>query len=47
MVEEDKKRRARIKVCKSTNENIRKRPINNKAIIKEERPKLTDEEKSR
>ena len=47
MVEEDKKRRARIKECKRTNENVRKRPINNKAIIKEERPKLTDEEKSR
>ena len=47
MVEEDKKRRARIKECKRTNENVRKRPINNKAIIKEERAKLTDEEKSR
>ena len=47
MVEEDKKRRARIKECKRTNENVRKRPINNKAIIKEKRPKLTDEEKSR
>ena len=44
MVEEDKKRRARIKECKRTNENVRKRPINNKAIIKEEKIEASQEE---